>query len=271
MQQYEKDLQRIRNFRLMDDDFLSKCFEKNIECTELILQIILQQDIQVQKVCTQVPIKNLQGRSIRMDILATDSCGRQINVEIQRSDKGAVAKRARYNSSLIDANTTEPGEEYEKLDEAYVIFITENDVLGENLPIYHIERTVRETGTLFRDEAHIIYVNSQYQDDSPLGLLMKDFYCTDPNDMYYQILAERARYFKEDKEGIAYMCRAMEEMREEVRQEALAKGEARNLIKNLETLAQSVGSIQQACELLRCTMEEYEAAKALVATLPECA
>ena len=52
------------------------------------------------------------------------------NIEVQRNDKGAGVKRARYNSSLIDANVTEPGDEYEKLNETYVIFITENDVLG---------------------------------------------------------------------------------------------------------------------------------------------
>ena len=27
-----EDLQRLRGFRLMDDDFMSKCFEENIEC-----------------------------------------------------------------------------------------------------------------------------------------------------------------------------------------------------------------------------------------------
>ena len=30
---------------------------------------------------------------------------------------------------------------------------------------------------------------------------------------FYGILAERVRYFKEDEEGVATMCRAMEEMR----------------------------------------------------------
>ena len=49
---------------------------------------------------------------------------------MQRNDKGASVKRARYNSSLIDANVTELGDEYEKLNETYVIFITENDALG---------------------------------------------------------------------------------------------------------------------------------------------
>lgn len=54
-----------------------------------------------------------------------DLTGRVYNIEIQRSDSGADVKRARYNSSLIDANVTEPGESYEKLNETYVIFITE--------------------------------------------------------------------------------------------------------------------------------------------------
>ncbi len=39
------------------------------------------------------------------------------------------AKRARYNSALIDANVTEPGDLYEALNETFVIFITENDVM----------------------------------------------------------------------------------------------------------------------------------------------
>lgn len=40
----EEDLERLRKFRLMDDDFMSKCFEDNIECTELVVQIVLNRD-----------------------------------------------------------------------------------------------------------------------------------------------------------------------------------------------------------------------------------
>ena len=71
--------------------------------------------------------------------------------------------------------------------------------MGGNKPIYHIDRMVNETGKFFRDEAHIIYVNGAYRDDSPLGLLMHDFSCTNPKDMNYKILADKTRYFKEDK------------------------------------------------------------------------
>ena len=208
-----RDLQRIKNFRLMDDDFMTKVFEDNIECTELLLRIILdKQDLHVRSVKTQYSIKNLQGRSIRLDIFADDSEDKKYNIEIQRDDRGAGAKRARYNNSIIDANSLFEGMQTEDLPESYVIFIMENDVFGDDEPIYHIDRIVRETDKVFFDGSHIIYVNGSYRDESPLGLLMHDFMCRNPNEMYYKELADRVRYFKEDEKGRDSMCRSMEEL-----------------------------------------------------------
>ena len=59
------------------------------------------------------------------------------------------------------------------------------------------------------------YVNSQIKDESALGKLMHDFFCTDAKDMFYPVLAERVQYFKQDAKGVATMCRAFEEVREE--------------------------------------------------------
>ena len=116
-----------------------------------------------------------------------------------------------------------------------MIFITENDVLGKSLPIYHIERTVMETGEPFGDEEHIVYVNSQIKDETSLGKLMHDFACTEAKDMYYHVLADRVRYFKEDEKGVTVMCKAMEDMRNEARAEALKEKSisvAREMIKD---------------------------------------
>lgn len=210
---HEEDLQRLRGFRLLDDDFMAKVFEDKA-CAELLLRIILKKnDLVVNEVYGQFTLKNLQGRSARLDVFASDSTGKVYNIEVQRSDRGAVAKRARYNASLIDANITEPGEEYQALNECYVIFITENDVIGDGLPIYHAERMIVETGRAFGDEQHILYVNAQITDETELGRLMHDMWCIEAEDMHYNILADRVRYFKEDEEGVATMCRAMEEMR----------------------------------------------------------
>ena len=217
---HQEDLERIRNFRLMDDDFMSKVFEDK-DCAEFLLKIILERDdLTVQEVHGQHDLKNLQGRSVRLDILAVDHANRTYNVEVQRSDHGAGAKRARYNSSLLDANLTEKGDKYDTLNETYVIFITENDVLQGGLPIYHINRMIEEMAKPFGDEAHIIYVNAQIKDETALGKLMHDFSCTDPNQMNYPVLAQRVRYFKEDTKGVTNMCRAIEEMREETAREA---------------------------------------------------
>ena len=176
-------------------------------------------DLTVKEVHGQYSIKNLQGRSVRLDILAVDRENRAYNIEVQRSDRGASEKRARYNSSLLDANLTDAGDDYDALNETYIIFITENDVLKAGLPIYHVDRIIQETGEPFGDEAHIIYINSQIKDETELGKLMHDFTCTNPDDMNYPVLAQRVRYFKEDTKGVATMCRAFEEVREEGKRE----------------------------------------------------
>ena len=119
---HQEDLQRIKGFRLMDDDFLTKCFEGDTACIQLVLRIILDMpDLQVIDVRTQVFVENLLNRSVRLDVLATDSIGRKINVEIQRSDKGAGKKRARYNSSMMDANLLRKGTDFKELPETFVL------------------------------------------------------------------------------------------------------------------------------------------------------
>ena len=76
----------IENFRLMDDTFMSKVFEDKA-CAELLLRVILNRDdLTVVKVVSQFELKNLQGRSARLDIYAVDEHGKQYDVEVQRSE-----------------------------------------------------------------------------------------------------------------------------------------------------------------------------------------
>lgn len=176
-------------------------------------------DLKVIDAHTQVFVENLLNRSVRLDVLATDSDGRKINVEIKRSDKGTGRKRARYNSSMMDANLLKEGEDFDALADTYVIFITENDVIGQRQPLYRIERCILGANESFNDGLHILYVNGAYRDDTPIGKLMHDFSCTNPADMHYGILADRVRFFKESKEGVAIMCKVIEDMRDQERRE----------------------------------------------------
>ncbi len=242
---HQEDLQRLRGFRLLDDDFLTKCFEGDTASIELVLQIVLEKpDLKVLDVRTQIFVENLLNRSVRLDILATDSTGAKLNVEVQRSDKGAGRKRARYNSSMMDANLLKKGEDFDKLPETWVIFITENDVMGKGLPLYPIERCFLGSGERFEDGSHILYVNGAYRNDTPIGRLMHDFSCTEAADMYYGTLADRVRFFKESKEGIEIMCRAMEDMRNQTLKEGMinvAKKMLEDGTITLEKIAEFVG------------------------------
>ena len=255
-QKHQEDLQRLRGFRLLDDDFLTKCFEGDTASIELVLQIVLEKpDLKVLDVRTQVFVENLLNRSVRLDILATDSTGAKLNVEVQRSDKGAGRKRARYNSSMMDANLLKKGEDFDKLPETWVIFITENDVMGKGLPLYPIERCFLGTGERFEDGSHILYVNGAYRGDTPIGKLMHDFSCTDAADMYYGTLADRVRFFKESKEGIEIMCRAMEDMRNQTLKEGMKEVA-------LRMLAAGKYALEEIVNISGLSLEEVKQLKA---------
>ncbi len=197
-------------------------FKNNIPLAQRVLRIITDiQDLQITSVETQADMKRLVGaRSICLDAYGTDSTGKKYDLEIQRADKGAGKHRARYHSSVMDIENLNAGQEFDELPDTYTIFVTENDVFGGGKPIYPIERMNLALNELFGDGEHILYVNGAYRGDDELGRLMHDFSCSNPNDMYNQDLAEISKYYKETKEGVETMCKAMEEMRNEAAQKA---------------------------------------------------
>ena len=216
----QKMIARLQEFTLMDDDFMTRFFENDKGCTQFVLQTILDnKKLKVIDTVAQKTVKSLEGRSIRLDVYAKDNKGKPYDIEIQRADKGAGAKRARYNSALMDADITVPGEDAKNLPESYVIFITENDIFEKGLPLYHINRIVEECNVPFGDESHIIYVNGKYEGNDPIGDLMHDFHCKKADDMKNKLLAERARYLKESDKGVKHMCRIMENFEKEAKKE----------------------------------------------------
>ena len=183
----------IAEFRLMDDTFMSAVFDRDTLSLNLLLNIILNRsDMETIDVKTQVSYSNLIDRSIRLDVEAKDSSGKLYNIEVQNRSDEANVRRARYHSSMIDTKLLKRGEDFSALVDSYVIFITEQDVLGRNLPLYEIDRVVKQTGAAFGDGSHIIYVNASIDsEDTPLSKLMHDFKCKDPSEMYYSQLASR--------------------------------------------------------------------------------
>ena len=145
----------------------------------------------------------------------------RIVIHLERADKGAGAKRARY---LMDADIT---------------------VLGEEL---------------FNDEAHIIYVNGEYKGNDPIGNLMHDFHCKKADDMKSKLLADRARYLKEDEKGVKHMCRIMEDFAKEERAE-------RDLETAVKLIVQGKMTEEEVAEFYHFTKAKMKLVKEKVAVL----
>ncbi len=246
---------RLQQLCLMDDIFMSKCFEDNNKATEIVLREILKdKSLQVHKVQTQYALKNLDGHSAVLDIYATDAEGKQYNIEIQQQNDPALSQRARYYASMLDSHALEKNTTFENLPECYTIFITKKDILKKNLPLYHVERMFQEVKAKFNDGSHIIYVNAANKDGSPLGKLMHDFSCPNPEEMFYPELADVVLHYKYTEEGGRTMCGVFEEFRKQDREEGRLAGLTEG------RLAGKVdGKLEAATNMLKCgklTQEE---------------
>ena len=254
----------IRSLGMMNNRFMNFMLDDNKEAAQVFLRIILGDDkIKVKNVRIQSFIQNIYGHSSQLDILAQDSKGRYFNVEVQRSDEGAPARRARFYSSILDTHFLQPGKLYEELPDTYVIFITENDVLHDNLPLYNIRRRIDENVKCFEDGSRIIYVNSQRRDNTALGKLMQDLYCTEPKNLHYHEFAERMEFLKYSKEGEEKMTDVIEEYAakkaEAVAKEAAKKtAQARNveLAKDLLSEGESIERTVRLSKLSEAEVRE---------------
>lgn len=255
---YEKYKGIIKNFTLMSDIFMRNVFKKR-ECLEYVLQVIMEkQDLHVIDQIIQKDYKNLQGRSAVMDCVARDSTGKQFDVEIQQDNEGASPKRARYHSGLMDMNTLNPGQDFEELPESYVIFITRDDILGYGLPIYHIDRQIKELNEAFQDEAHIIYVNSRKQNDTELGKLMHDLHCKKADEMHSPILAKRMYELKETQKGVELMCHEMEKIYSEGMESGEKRGELKAKKETALSMAEEGMNIQKIARLVKVSEKDVQ-------------
>ena len=232
-ERHKRYKERIKHFVLMNDPLARVVFDDN-PTLEYLLRIIMKRpDLEVIEKTIQADYKNLEGRSVIMDIVAKDSEGIIYNIEIQQKSEGAVPERARYNAGLMDSKELDEGEDFTKLPNSYIIFITDKDetdriLSEETIPVvkdvgvnqtdddpespyvHRILRVDERTGRIFKDRQTVIYINSRMPDKTELGRLMHDFHCENPDDMYCEPISSRVRKIKESPKEVESMCYEMD-------------------------------------------------------------
>jgi predicted transposase/invertase (TIGR01784 family) len=221
---FEEKKQKVAKLNGMDDIFFQKLVE-DIEVLEEILRIILEDDsLVVLESHVQESLKNLQGKSVILDVLCRVKDGRLINVEVQKSDDTNHTKRVRYNGSLVTSNVTEIGEDYLFVPDVLIIFISQFDVFMKGKTIYHIDRVIRETGDVTDNGFSEIYVNTKIDDGSNIAQLMQYLKNSQGENPVCPKVVKRVKLFKESVEGVNYMCNVMKEERLAGRAEGRLEG-----------------------------------------------
>ena len=245
-QEHDKVNLLVDTFTLFDDELMGRVFDKNVLATELVLRIVLGRNIKVTSVNGQEEIRNAKvgGRNIILDVHAIDVAGEEMNIEVQGGSEGAHVRRARYHSSMLDTGMLKESQPLKELKDSYVIFIYKRDKFGKGLPLYHVDRYIKETEETFGDGSHIIYVNGSYKGDDAIGKLVSDFHQTDSEKMYYSELADGVEHYKETEKGRGNMSEAVEKYAREYAEECVIVEKitsVKNLMNNMKlTLEQTL-------------------------------
>ncbi len=70
---------------------------------------------------------SMDAHGVRLDVITTDDQGRRIDVEMQMRDEKNIPRRMRYYEGSIDQATLEKGQNYNRLGDVVILFITPFD------------------------------------------------------------------------------------------------------------------------------------------------
>ena len=117
----------------IQDNFLFQKIMRNKRICKQTLERLL--DIDIKDISYLEEEKTidvrLDSKSIRMDVYVNDDKGSIFNIEMQTTkDLEELVKRARYYQALIDIDLLEKGQDYEALNDTYIIFICSFEVFS---------------------------------------------------------------------------------------------------------------------------------------------
>lgn len=210
MRTIREKLERVQDFRPIDDVFFEALAQNKEVCQEILRVIMEDKELIVESVITQCSEKNLYGRSVRLDALCTLRNGTKCNIEVQRADNDDHLKRVRFNASSITVKESNPGEHFRDILELYMVYISEFDFLKGGKTIYHVDKVLRETGKVIDDGLHEIYVNTVIDDGSDISDLMACFMKKEVKNPKFPALSAEVSRLKETEGGAQSVCAVME-------------------------------------------------------------
>jgi predicted transposase/invertase (TIGR01784 family) len=246
----------------IDDLMFRKLAEDKEFCQEILRIILDDNELIVTDVEPQWPGSNLKGRSVILDAKCLKGDGQSIDIEVQKADDDDHQRRVRYNGAILTTNTTDTGTKFKQIPDVTVVFISKFDIFEENLPLYHIDRVIRETGKVVDNGFYEVYVNAQIKDGSDVAELMEVFTVDNAYNNKFPKTSEAKHRYKETEAGLDIMCEIMEKLttdaREEGRLEGIAEGKTKGKIETLISLvANQTLSVTDAANFANMSVQNF--------------
>ena len=148
----------------ISNDFLfGKVMQDAELCKELLQRILPELDIDhVEYPELQKTIKeDFEAKGIRLDAYVNDGKGTVYDIEMQAVTSKYLPRRTRYYQSMIDLQLVEKGQDYDTLNDSYIIFICLSDLFGKGRYRYSFENICKEdTEVMLNDGAKKIFLNA---------------------------------------------------------------------------------------------------------------
>lgn len=148
----------------ISNDFLfGKVMQDAELCKELLQRILPELDIDhVEYPELQKTIKeDFEAKGVRLDAYVNDGKGTVYDIEMQAVTSKYLPRRTRYYQSMIDLQLVEKGQDYDTLNDSYIIFICLSDLFGKGRYRYSFENICKEdTEVMLNDGAKKIFLNA---------------------------------------------------------------------------------------------------------------
>ena len=252
---FERQKRIIAKLRMIDDIFFQKIFE-DLKASEEILRVCLEDpELEVLEVTPQKELKNLQGRSVRLDVYCRLGNGTYVNVEVQRADQDDHVRRVRYNGACLTVNVTDTGIHFRQVPDVCIIYITQFDLFGRGKTMYHAQKVIQETGDVIKDGLREIYLNTEVDDGSLQAALMQNFMKEEMADQRFPEVSRRFHDLKHDEKEVVPMCKELEQYLAEGHAEGHAEGEAEGKAFVARNLFRAGMSIEEIAKMVGMTAE----------------
>ncbi len=207
----ETSYDNVQKLRPIDDILFEVIIKDRATCEEILRVILEDENLTVISVTPQSSLRNLYGRSVRLDAYCELGNGKKVNIEVQKSNDDDHVRRVRYNEACITSNYTKTGVDFIEVPDVIMVFISAFDIFKKGRTIYHCKTFIEELKEPINNGLIEIYVNASINDGSEIAELMECFKKEQFEHEKFPVLSNRVKTIKGDEKEVLYMCEIMEE------------------------------------------------------------